>query len=70
MIKGLLWCFAILGLQLGLLRYVDLRVAAMPRLQDPPEEPGESSPHQLPAATEAVDSGGSHALRAVRRFGE
>ncbi|WP_416137028.1 hypothetical protein ACM26W_10930 [Halomonas sp. HK25] len=67
MIKGLLWCFAILGVQLGLLRYVDLRVAAMPRLQDRPEEP---SSHQLPATTEVVDSGGSHALRAVRRFGE
>ena len=59
MIKGLLWCFAILGLQLGLLRYVDIRVAAMPRLQDRLEEPG--SPGSQ--ATDAVASGGSHALR-------
>ncbi|MFB9145486.1 hypothetical protein ACFFU2_02930 [Halomonas alkalicola] len=66
MIKGLMWCFAILGVQLGLLRYIDLRVAAMPRLQDPSEEPG----HPDSQATEAVASGGSHALRAVRRFGE
>ena len=63
MIKGLLWCFAILGLQLGLLRYVDIRVAAMPRLQDRPEKPGEPKSQELPAATQAVDSGGSHALR-------
>lgn len=36
MIKGLFWCLAVLFAQLGLLRYVDLRVAAMPRLVDPP----------------------------------
>ncbi len=46
MIKGLLWCFAVLALQLGLLRYVDIRVAAMPRLGDgpaiePPVEPAD-----------------------------
>lgn len=45
MIKGLMWCFAILGVQLGLLRYIDIRVAAMPRLQDRPEEPEQE---QLP----------------------
>ncbi|EWH02450.1 hypothetical protein [Halomonas sp. BC04] len=37
MVKGLLWCLTLLVLQLGLLRYVDLRVAAMPRLEDAPE---------------------------------
>lgn len=36
MIKGLMWCLAVLFAQLGLLKYVDLRVAAMPRLQDSP----------------------------------
>ncbi|MCE9662205.1 hypothetical protein LY622_02005 [Halomonas sp. M5N1S17] len=45
MLKGLLWCLALLVLQLGLLRYVDLRVAAMPRLEDAPEAvPGNPSP--------------------------
>ncbi|AMD00106.1 MULTISPECIES: hypothetical protein [Halomonas] len=44
MIKGLLWCLTLLVLQLGLLRYVDLRVAAMPRLEDAPEaSPGNAS---------------------------
>ncbi|QTF91325.1 hypothetical protein [Halomonas sp. BM-2019] len=38
MIKGLLWCFALLGAQLGLLSYIDRRVAAMPRLEEPPAE--------------------------------
>ncbi len=37
MVKGLFWCLTLLVLQLGLLRYVDLRVAAMPRLEDAPE---------------------------------
>ncbi|WP_181870052.1 hypothetical protein [Halomonas sp. DQ26W] len=37
MLKGLLWCLALLVIQLGLLRYVDLRVAAMPRLDDSPK---------------------------------
>jgi hypothetical protein len=45
MIKGLLWCFVILGAQLGLLHYVDRRVAAMPRLEDPPAE---AEQEQLP----------------------
>ncbi|MFY0990195.1 hypothetical protein [Halomonas sp. C05BenzN] len=36
MIKGLFWCLAVLFAQLGLLRYVDRRVAAMPRLADIP----------------------------------
>ena len=45
MIKGLFWCLAVLVAQLGLLRYVDLRVAAMPRLADsPPAEEGEPPP--------------------------
>jgi hypothetical protein len=34
MIKGLFWCFVMLIVQLGVLRYVDLRVASMPRLDD------------------------------------
>lgn len=43
MLKGLMWCFTLLVLQLGLLRYVDVRVAAMPRLEDPPEPaPGDA----------------------------
>jgi hypothetical protein len=37
MVKGLMWCLAVLVLQLGLLRYVDFRVAAMSRLDDVPE---------------------------------
>lgn len=41
-VKGLMWCLAILFLQLGLLRYVDLRVAAMPRLRDMSPQPGEA----------------------------
>ncbi|MFQ3787591.1 hypothetical protein [Halomonas sp. A29] len=39
-IKGLMWCLTILFAQLGLLRYVDIRVAAMPRLHDTPQETG------------------------------
>lgn len=34
MIKGLFWCFVVLFVQLGVLHYVDLRVASMPRLDD------------------------------------
>ncbi|MDI5983871.1 hypothetical protein QLQ85_03635 [Halomonas sp. M4R5S39] len=51
MIKGLFWCFTVLFVQLGLLWYVDLRVAAMPRLADPPpaEEEGDEP---LPPAGE------------------
>lgn len=47
MIKGLFWCFTVLFVQLGLLWYVDLRVAAMPRLADSPpagEGVAEASP--------------------------
>ncbi|MGR4068019.1 hypothetical protein [Billgrantia sp. C5P2] len=40
-VKGVIWCLAILFAQLGLLRYVDKRVAAMPRMQEPPLEPGD-----------------------------
>ncbi|MBA2778953.1 hypothetical protein [Billgrantia kenyensis] len=42
-IKGFMWCLALLFAQLVLLRYVDLRVAAMQRLQDSPLQSGEAS---------------------------
>ncbi|MGR2740901.1 hypothetical protein ACUY1T_20845 [Billgrantia sp. Q4P2] len=42
-IKGLMWCMAVLFAQLGLLRYIDLRVATMERLKEPPLEPVEGS---------------------------
>jgi len=42
-IKGFMWCLAVLFVQLGLLRYIDLRVATMQRLQEPPLEPAEGS---------------------------
>jgi hypothetical protein len=42
-IKGFMWCLAVLFAQLGLLRYIDLRVATMQRLQEPPLEPVEGS---------------------------
>lgn len=42
-IEGLMWCLAVLFALLGLLYYVDIRVAAMPRLKEPPLKPGESS---------------------------
>lgn len=42
-IKGFMWCLAVLFVQLGLLRYIDLRVATMQRLQEPPLEPTEGS---------------------------
>jgi hypothetical protein len=38
MLKGLLWCLAVLVMQLALLRYVDRRVAAMPRLGEGPAD--------------------------------
>ncbi|QOR39114.1 hypothetical protein HNO52_11760 [Billgrantia diversa] len=37
-VSGLVWCLVILFAQLWLLRYIDKRVAAMPRLQEPPLE--------------------------------
>ncbi|WP_181872892.1 hypothetical protein [Billgrantia montanilacus] len=37
MVMGLMWCLAVLVIQLGLLHYVDLRVAAMSRLDHAPE---------------------------------
>lgn len=39
--KGLLWCFAVLAAQLGLLRYIDWRVAAMPPLEAPATASGD-----------------------------
>lgn len=42
-IKGFMWCLAVLFAQLGLLRYIDLRVATMQRLKEPPLEPAEGS---------------------------
>ncbi|MCE8031521.1 hypothetical protein EKK97_12975 [Billgrantia tianxiuensis] len=51
-IKGFMWCLAVLFVQLGLLRYIDLRVAAMPRLQDTPQEPGKELPSAEPADKE------------------
>ncbi|MCH4563690.1 hypothetical protein MKP05_11175 [Halomonas sp. EGI 63088] len=44
MIKGLFWCLVVLFAQLALLRYVDRRVAAMPRLADAPPVEEEASP--------------------------
>lgn len=38
MIIGLLGCLAVLFAQLAFLHYVDLRVAAMPRLVEPPAD--------------------------------
>jgi hypothetical protein len=38
-----MWCLAVLFAQLGLLRYIDLRVATMQRLQEPPSEPAETT---------------------------
>ncbi|WP_162622983.1 hypothetical protein [Billgrantia lactosivorans] len=44
-VSGLLWCLAILFAQLWLLHYIDKRVAAMPRLKEPPlETPDGSAP--------------------------
>lgn len=51
MIKGLMWCLAVLFAQLGLLKYVDLRVAAMPRLEDSP--PVDSPSHEDDASLNA-----------------
>ncbi|WP_104203741.1 hypothetical protein [Billgrantia saliphila] len=42
MFEGLMWCFVVLVAQLVLLHYVDRRVDAMPRLQEPPLETPEA----------------------------
>ncbi|MCE8018888.1 hypothetical protein HOP51_01970 [Halomonas sp. MCCC 1A11036] len=51
-IKGFMWCLTVLFVQLGLLRYIDLRVAAMPRLRDTPQETGKEQPSAGPADKE------------------
>ncbi|MGQ4880033.1 hypothetical protein ACOJCM_15815 [Billgrantia sp. LNSP4103-1] len=50
-IEGLLWCLVVLSALLGLLYFVDIRVAAMPRLKEPPLEREEAS---SPATTAPV----------------
>jgi hypothetical protein len=50
-----MWCLALLFAQLVLLRYVDLRVAAMQRLHDRPLESGEASVAANTAPVERQD---------------
>ncbi|MCG6659663.1 hypothetical protein HOP52_18095 [Halomonas campisalis] len=50
MLKGLMWCLAVLVMQLLLLRYVDRRVAAMPRLGE--EGPSDGAANLLAAKPE------------------
>ncbi len=54
-IEGLVWCLAVLFALLGLLYYIDIRVAAMPRLKEPPLKPGEAA---APAASVPAEGEG------------
>lgn len=55
MIIGLLGCLVVLFAQLAFLHYVDLRVAAMPRLVEPPAD--DDTPLSIDTSdTRAIDT--------------
>ncbi|NIC04198.1 hypothetical protein [Billgrantia bachuensis] len=63
-IEGLMLCLAVLFALLGALYYIDVRVAAMPRLKEPPLQSGEEATPVATASAASVPAGKEGKLNA------